>query len=187
MNISLAFGLCFAAGYSVVSSAWTQEKSNKAEWFMKLFLSAGFGIGIFSVTFFVDRLLGIVHILATDLGLTALLLVVYLLARARRTSENSVRRKLPQFELPNWIHRSIDGLLHHVRSGRSLRHRSSHTRPPLTAMAGMPSPSGICTPAFCSWRRPLARRLQQRHSLVSSRLPASCPGRDRTCLSYIGR
>jgi hypothetical protein len=107
MNISLAFGLCFAAGYSVVSSAWTQEKSNKAEWFMKLFLSAGFGIGIFSVTFFVDRLLGIVHILATDLGLTALLLVVYLLARARRTSENSVRRKLPQFELPNWIHRLL--------------------------------------------------------------------------------
>jgi len=107
MNIALAFGLCFAAGYSVVSSAWTQEKSNKAEWFVKLFLSAGFGIGIFSVTFFVDRLLGIVHILATDLGLTALLLVVYLLARARRTSENSVRRKLPQFELPNWIHRLL--------------------------------------------------------------------------------
>src|ERR1700758_3159574 len=102
MNIALAFGLCFAVGYIVVSSAWTQEKSNKAEWFMKLFLSAGFGIGIFSVTFFVDRLLGIVNILATDLGLTAfLLLVVCLLARARRASENSIRRKLPDFELPN--------------------------------------------------------------------------------------
>src|ERR1700751_397915 len=107
MNIALAFGLCFAAGYLAVSSAWTQEKSNKAEWLMKMFLSAGFGIGIFSVTFFVDRLLGIVHILATDLGLTALLLVVYLLARARRTSGNSIRREFLGIELPSWLHRLL--------------------------------------------------------------------------------
>jgi len=107
MNIALACGLCLAAGYLVVSWAWRHEKSNKAEWFVKLFLSAGFGIGIFSVTFFVDLLLAIVHILATDLGLTALLLVVYLLARARRTPENSIRSKLPDFEVPNWLHRLL--------------------------------------------------------------------------------
>src|SRR6266550_538828 len=81
MNIVLALGLSFLSGYLIVSAAWPRDNANQPERWMKLFISAGFGIGIFSIAYFVDRWLGIVHILATDLCLVTLLLAVYLLAR----------------------------------------------------------------------------------------------------------
>ena len=107
MNIVLALGLSFLSGYLVVSAAWPRERANKSEWWMKLFMSAGFGIGIFSIVFFIERWLGIVHILATDLCLVALLLVGYLGARAHRKSENPPPSKFADITLPNWLHRSL--------------------------------------------------------------------------------
>ena len=107
MNIGMALGLCFATGYLAISSAWTDETSGRSERLMKLFLSAGFGFGIFSISFFVERLLGIVHILATDLCLTMLLLGVYLLARSRRKSANSIASRFPDFGLPPWLQRLL--------------------------------------------------------------------------------
>lgn len=107
MNIVLALGLSFISGYLVVSSSWKSEKANTSEWWMKLFLSTGFGIGIFSIAFFVERWLGIVHILAADLGLTTLLVAVYLVARARRNSENLTASKFADIKLSNWLHRPL--------------------------------------------------------------------------------
>ena len=107
MNIVLALGLAFLSGYLVVSAAWQGEKANKSERGMKLFISAGFGIGIFSIAFIVERWLGIVHILATDLCLITLPLIVYLVARARRTSEDLPASKFADIKLPNWLHRSL--------------------------------------------------------------------------------
>ena len=107
MNIVLALGFAFLSGYLVVSAAWQGEKANKSERWMKLFISAGFGIGIFSIAFFVERWLGIVHILATDLCLIALLLAVYLTTRARRKSESVPASKFADVKLPNWLHRLL--------------------------------------------------------------------------------
>jgi hypothetical protein len=107
MNIALALGFCFLSGYLVVSSSWKCEKANNSEWWMKLFISAGFGIGIFSIAFFVEQWLGIVHILATDLCLIALLLAVYLIARARRKPENLTVSKFDDVKLSNWLHRLL--------------------------------------------------------------------------------
>jgi hypothetical protein len=107
MNIVLALGLCFLSGYLVVSSSWKCEKANKSEWFMKLFISAGFGIGIFSIAFLIERWLSIIHILAADLCLITLLLAVYLVTRARRKSENLTTFKFADFKLPHWLHRVL--------------------------------------------------------------------------------
>jgi hypothetical protein len=107
MNIALAFGFCFLSGYLVVSSSWKCDKANKSERWMKLFMSAGFGIGIFSIAFFFEQWLGIVHILATDLCLITLLLAVYLVARAARKSENLTVSKFADVKLPNWLHRLL--------------------------------------------------------------------------------
>ncbi len=107
MNIVLASGLSFLSGYLVVSAAWPRERANKLEWWMKLFMSGGFGIGIFSIVFFIERWLGIVHILATDLCLITLLLVGYLVARAHRKSENPPPSKFADVKLPNWLHRIL--------------------------------------------------------------------------------
>jgi hypothetical protein len=107
MNIALALGYCFLSGYLVASSFWKCEKANKSERWMKLFISAGFGIGIFSIAFFVERWLGIVHILATDLWLITLLFAVHLVARARRKSENLTASKVADVKLSNWFHRLL--------------------------------------------------------------------------------
>ncbi len=107
MKIALVLGLSFLSGYLVVSAAWPREKANKSERCMKLFISAGFGIGIFSIAFFVERWLGIVHILATDLCLITLLLAVYLVARARRKSESLTAPKFADVKLSNWLHRLL--------------------------------------------------------------------------------
>jgi hypothetical protein len=107
MNIVLALGLSFGSGYLIVSASWPREKANESEWWMKLFISAGFGIGIFSIVFFVERWLGIVHILATDLCLITLLLATYLVTRARHKSENLPAPKFADFKLPNWLHRPL--------------------------------------------------------------------------------
>src|SRR5579864_2292513 len=107
MNIALALGLSFLSGYLVISAAWPGERANKSERWMKLFISVGFGIGIFSIAFFVERWLGIVHILAIDLCLIALLLAVYLTARARRKSEYVPASEFADVKLPNWLHRLL--------------------------------------------------------------------------------
>lgn len=106
MNIALALGFCFLSGYLVVSSSWKCEKANKSEQWMKIFISAGFGIGVFSIAFFVERWLRIVHILATDLCLITLLLAVYLVARARK-SPNSIASGVPDLKLPHWLQRLV--------------------------------------------------------------------------------
>jgi hypothetical protein len=107
MNIALVLGFSFLSGYLVVSAAWPREMANKSEWWMKLFISAGFGIGIFSIAFFVERWLGVVHILATDLCLITLLLAVNLVARARRKSESLTASKFADVKLSNWLHRLL--------------------------------------------------------------------------------
>ena len=107
MNIPLALGLSFLSGYVVVSAAWPHQESARSELLMKLFMSIGFGFGIFSLAFFIERLLGIVHILAVDLCVTGSLLGVYLLARARRKSSNSIASRVPDLKLPNWLHRLL--------------------------------------------------------------------------------
>jgi hypothetical protein len=107
MNIALVLGPCFLSGYLVVSAAWPREKASKSERWMRLFLSAGFGIGIFSLAFFIERLLGIVHRLAADLCVTGLLLGVYLFARSRRKSSNSIASSVPDIKFPHWLHRLV--------------------------------------------------------------------------------
>jgi hypothetical protein len=107
MNIPLALGLCFISGYLVTSTGWPCKESNRSEWFMKLFFSAGFGFGICSLAFFIERLLDIVHILSTDLCLTSLLLGVYLFAHARRKPSTSIASSVPDLKLPHWLHRIL--------------------------------------------------------------------------------
>jgi hypothetical protein len=107
MNIAPALGFCLVSGCLVISSAWTRAKASTSEWLMKLFLSAGFGFGVLSIAFFIEPLLGIVHILATDLYLTTLLLGVYLLVRAHRKSVNSTAYTSPDIKLPDWLLRFV--------------------------------------------------------------------------------
>jgi hypothetical protein len=107
MNISLALALCFMSGYLVISTAWPRQTSGKSECWMKLSLSVGFGFGIFSLAFFIERVLSIVHTLAADLFLTTLLLGLYIFARDRHKPSNSIASSVTDLKFPRWLQRLL--------------------------------------------------------------------------------
>jgi hypothetical protein len=107
MAIALAASLCLASGYLVIALAWPHPGSNFSESLVKLFLSPPFGIGIFSIVFFVARILGVTRILLADLFVTAALLAAYLLLRTRARQTNSFAIASPDLGLPLWLHHVV--------------------------------------------------------------------------------
>jgi len=107
MTIALAVALCLASGYLVIALAWPHAKMNFCESLINLFLSAGFGIGVFSIIFFVARILGVTRILFLDLFVTAALLAAYLLLRTRARQSNSFTFATSDLGLRPWLHHVV--------------------------------------------------------------------------------
>ena len=68
----LAFALCMALGYLVITSLWSQKKSIWSESMIRISLTPGFGLAIFSVVFWLTRLSGNAHVVAFDVLLLSL-------------------------------------------------------------------------------------------------------------------
>jgi hypothetical protein len=71
---------CFGMGFAIVSIGWTRA-ARPAERMLKFFLSAGYGVGVFSTLFLVLRALGIPSVLTIDVFALAVLLIGWLLMR----------------------------------------------------------------------------------------------------------
>ena len=83
----LAFALCMALGYLAITSLWSQKKSIWSESMIRISLTPGFGLAIFSVVFWLTRLSGNAHVVAFDVLLLILLGFTYAVQRSRTTNE----------------------------------------------------------------------------------------------------
>jgi len=75
--------LCIACGFLLVSLGWSSRSAFASDLLFRISLSIGFGVGIFSVVFFGWRAIGVGSLAVVDLLIFALLLVSFLLFRAR--------------------------------------------------------------------------------------------------------
>ncbi len=107
MAIVLAAALCLTWGYLIVASAWPRGRAMTPELLMKFFLSVGFGLGIFSVVFFVAQWLAITRVLIADSFVTAALLGLYLLRRYRSRRTDSIPFATAGLNRPRWLYRVL--------------------------------------------------------------------------------
>jgi len=103
MALTLALISCFASGYLLVASGCPLRSSSVYDRLLRASLSAGFGVGIFSVIFFLALVLGLTHLLAADLFVFAALLAVFLVLRARPTPAINLPRAQESIDLPRWL------------------------------------------------------------------------------------
>jgi hypothetical protein len=83
MPLALAAFLCVGSGFALVSIAWPRHAPLAAGW-LRISLSVGFGLGLFSVNYIFALALNLItHLIAVDLVVFTLLLASYLLIRQR--------------------------------------------------------------------------------------------------------
>jgi hypothetical protein len=117
----LAFALCAGLGYLAISSVWPEKKPTFAASMIRLSLTPGFGLGVFSVVFWLTRVFGSAHVLAADLSLLVLLGLTYSFRysrAAKATTYSSSSRaksrdfafasKSPNHSLPDVLTRAAD-------------------------------------------------------------------------------
>ncbi len=106
MTTAIAVLLCLASGFILVCLGWRLRVATAADFVFRASLSVGFGLGIFSVAFFLCLLLGITHLILIDLGVFALLLIGFLVLRARATVMVDPQRSGDE---PAWLPRVLTG------------------------------------------------------------------------------
>jgi len=105
MALALPAFLCLAPAFLLVCLSWPRRSPIFSDLLLKLFLSFGFGLGIFSVVFFLSLLLHITRLVLLDLGVLALFLVSLLLFRTR--SSHAVETTTNTTEPASWFHRLL--------------------------------------------------------------------------------
>jgi len=100
----LALLMCVASGYLLLSAAWPGEKTRISGLVLKLSLSLGFGIGIFSAVLFLVRLLATTHLIAIDASVLALFLILYFLRRRPTVEVPGRNYKDKDIDVPSWMH-----------------------------------------------------------------------------------
>src|SRR5215831_5989601 len=79
----LEFAICAALGHLAIASIWPHKNSNFSASLIRPSLTLGFGLGIFSVMFWLTRVFGSAHVLAADLSSLVLLGLTYSFRRSR--------------------------------------------------------------------------------------------------------
>ena len=102
--------LCLASGFLLVSLGWPHRKPAFSDYLYRTSLSIGFGLGIFSVIFFLALLLGITHLLLVDCVVLALLLTAFFGMR-NRTEEAGSATQAKQIPDPIGEQRTWHGRL----------------------------------------------------------------------------
>ena len=104
MVSGLALLECFGIGWAIVSTGWTGGAS-PAERMLKFFLSAGYGLGAFSILFLVWRALGVASVPTIDVLAFAVLLVAWRLSR--RLVPGAPVLSAPGCDFPGWLRGSL--------------------------------------------------------------------------------
>jgi hypothetical protein len=100
----LAVLLCFGMGFAIVSTGWPGGAS-PGEKMLKFFLSAGYGLGAFSILFLLLRALGMASVLTMDVSAFALLLMGWLLMRGRVPAAAVL--PVAEYDFPGWLGRCL--------------------------------------------------------------------------------
>src|SRR5579863_4621635 len=103
MPLALAILLCATTGYLGISSVCPYLRRG-SDLSLKMSLSVGFGIGIFSVMFFLARVFNVEHMMAIDLLMLALLAATFFIRRTRAGIIQEHRCATEDFDLPRWLH-----------------------------------------------------------------------------------
>jgi hypothetical protein len=103
MPLVLALLICFGSGAALVSAVW--PRTIPAAIGMTFPLSLGFGVGCFSVVYFLCRVLGIANLFAADLLVLVLLVTLRFLVR-RRFRQAILAAENDDF-LPGWLRNTI--------------------------------------------------------------------------------
>ena len=106
MALALPAFLCFVSGFLLVRLSWSRVTPLASELMMQTSLSVGFGLGVFSVTYFIARVAGITNLLVIDVGIAAFLLVALILFRPKRASTAPTVSIGNPIE-PSWLRRSV--------------------------------------------------------------------------------
>jgi hypothetical protein len=104
MIVVAAVLFCFASGFLVARLGWSIEAPATAAVILNGSLAAGFGLGIFSVVYFVSRVAGFQHLLLADLGVFIALLIACFLIRPRATA---VFTPHGFTSVPRWVERAL--------------------------------------------------------------------------------
>jgi hypothetical protein len=106
MALALAVFLCLGSGFVLVRLGWPRQPLRTADFFLQLSLSVGFGLGIFSLIFFLALVFHFTHLLLIDCIVFALLLLICFLLRRGRAVGPAVVPK-HEVQLPAWVHRFV--------------------------------------------------------------------------------
>jgi hypothetical protein len=108
MLLALAALLCIASGFFLASVGWARRTPFASDILWRASMSVGYGLGIFSVSFFFSRVCGIVHLAAMDLLIFGFLLVSLLLFRSvfRTPIANEIEPTMG-FDGPPWLSRFL--------------------------------------------------------------------------------
>src|SRR5208283_5345838 len=80
MALVLAGAVCFASGLLLVCVGWSRMGALASDLLLRASLGAGYGLGVFSVVFFLARVCRVTHLVAVDLAAIGFLIVVVVLA-----------------------------------------------------------------------------------------------------------
>jgi hypothetical protein len=105
MALVLPALLCVASGFVVVGLGCSRQYPRASDLALRVALSFGFGLGIFSVVFFLARVSGVTNLIALDLVMFALLLASFFSLRTRAKTTATIPPA--KFDGPNWLHRTL--------------------------------------------------------------------------------
>lgn len=104
MTAALPALLCLGSGLLLVYLGWRRRAAIAADIIFVASLSVGFGLGIFSVAYFLSLLLGVTHLIRVDVAVFASLIVSALLFRTRATT---VAITVLKDDEPAWLSRLL--------------------------------------------------------------------------------
>jgi len=108
--IVVAASLCMASGFAVLRLGWPGNSRFVAELLLKASLSIGFGLGIFSIIFFLSLVFHVSHLMLLDFAVFAVLLAANLVFSKRSTVHAAViASESSRDALAPWVSRLIGG------------------------------------------------------------------------------
>jgi hypothetical protein len=105
MELALAVALCLASGFALVSATAPRRAWGALDFLSRGSLAIGFGVGLFSIVFFLDRIARISNPFAPDLAIFGVL-VVLLVIRRRKPQPIPVSNP-PSEVVPAWLRRAL--------------------------------------------------------------------------------
>lgn len=107
MALALAALVCLASGFVLVCLGWSRRVPLASDLLLKASLSVGYGLGIFSVIFFLSRVFNVTNLIAVDLLVFACLLICFFLLRTHATTVNTLSLSKEERAGPTWFHRLL--------------------------------------------------------------------------------